>query len=229
MKLSIIIPTLNEEAEIGKLLVYLQQHTSIGTEIIVADGQSTDATRRIAEEMGARVLLNGFKGRAPQMNAGAMAASGDVLYFLHADTYPPAGFEAQIRKAVEEGFGSGCFRLKFDVPHWFLRINAWFTRFDVNAVRFGDQSLFVLRDIFHESEGFDERLLLLEDQEIIERLRRIKPFIVLPHRVTTSARKYKVHGIYRLQVGYYLIYTLYKLGVPQEQLMLVYKRLLRKG
>ncbi|SFU90243.1 transferase 2, rSAM/selenodomain-associated [Pontibacter akesuensis] len=226
VKLSIIIPTLNEAAAIGKLLAYLRQHTSPETELIVADGGSTDATTHIAEEMGALVLRCRPRGRAPQMNAGATAASGDILYFLHADTFPPEGFELQLRQAVQHGNGSGCYRLKFDLPHWFLRANAWFTRFDVDALRFGDQSLFVRRGVFLQCGGFDERLTLLEDQEIIRRLRRVAPFVVLPQQVVTSARKYKEHGVLRLQAVYYLIYGLYRSGVSQRRLLKVYKWLL---
>lgn len=170
MKLSIIIPTYNEAAVIRGLLRYLQQHASPDTEIIVADGGSGDATRAIANRHGAQVILCGQKGRGPQMNAGARASTGDILYFLHADTFPPDAFEAHVKQAVQQGAGSGCYRLRFDFPHWFLHLNAWFTRFNVNALRFGDQSLFVRRDIFLNAGGFDERLLLLEDQEVIGRL-----------------------------------------------------------
>ncbi|MBF9254000.1 TIGR04283 family arsenosugar biosynthesis glycosyltransferase [Pontibacter sp. 172403-2] len=222
--MSIIIPAYNEEAAIGGLLPYLLRHTS--AEIIVADGGSTDATRSIAADFGVRVVRCERKGRAPQMNEAAAVATGNALYFLHADTFPPGNFAELIGQALQQGSGSGCFRLQFDERHWFLRANAWFTRFDSDAIRFGDQSLFVKRDLFTQAGGFDERMLLLEDQEIVGRLRQLAPFVVLPHAVITSARKYKQHGIYRLQAGYFLIYTLYRLGISQQRLMQVYKWLL---
>nr|WP_245402714.1 TIGR04283 family arsenosugar biosynthesis glycosyltransferase [Pontibacter sp. E15-1] len=225
--MSIIIPTYNEEAVIGQLLGFLRQHVSAGTEIIVADGGSTDATRHIAEAQGACVLHCKRKGRGPQMNEGAAASTGEVLYFLHADTFPPHGLEAQLKQAIAQGVGSGCYRLHFDDQHWFLRLNAWFTRFDLNAIRFGDQSLFVRRDVFWAIGGFNERLLLLEDQEVIGRLQEKAPFVVLPQQVVTSARKYRELGVYRLQAGYFLIYGLYRLGVPQGRLVRIYKWLLR--
>ncbi|WP_202915836.1 TIGR04283 family arsenosugar biosynthesis glycosyltransferase [Pontibacter pamirensis] len=228
MKLSIIIPTYNEEAAIGPLLQYLKQHISPDTEIIVADGGSQDATCATVKQEGVQVLHCKQKGRGPQMNAGAAASTGAILYFLHADTFPPAAFEAHIKKAVQQGVGSGCYRLRFDFPHWFLRLNAWFTRFDVDAIRFGDQSLFVRRDIFSKAGGFNEQLLLLEDQEVIGRLRKIAPFAVLPRQVVTSARKYKEVGVYRLQGGYFLVYSLYRMGVSQERLVQVYKWLIRR-
>ncbi|MFD2514443.1 TIGR04283 family arsenosugar biosynthesis glycosyltransferase [Pontibacter locisalis] len=226
MTISIIIPTYNEAAVIGKLVRYLLLRTSDGTEIIVADGGSEDGTPAIAREAGASTMLCKQKGRGPQMNEGAAAASGDILYFLHADTFPPDQFETHIQQAIERGQGSGCFRLKFDEPHWFLKVNAWFTRFNVDAIRFGDQSLFVKRDLFEQAGGFDKNLLLLEDQEIIHRLRSKTSFTVLPLSVTTSARKYKEVGVYKLQAGYFLIYGLYRLGVSQKRLAKIYRLLL---
>ncbi|MBC5993503.1 TIGR04283 family arsenosugar biosynthesis glycosyltransferase [Pontibacter cellulosilyticus] len=227
MKLSIIIPTLHEENAIASLVAYLRQHSSNSTEIIVADGGSADATCSVATAAGATVLSCNCRGRAAQMNQGAQAASGDVLYFLHADTFPPPQFEQSISQAIGQGVGSGCFRLKFDDMHWFLRLNAWFTRFDLDAIRFGDQSLFVKKEVFAQAGGFDERLYLLEDQEIISRLRRMAPFKVLSKYVTTSARKYKQVGVYWLQGGYFLIYGLYRLGLSQKQLVRVYKWLVK--
>ena len=87
------------------------------------------------------------------MNLGATIAKEKVLYFLHADSTPPQNFTADISKAVGQGYGIGCYRLAFDYKHWLLKANCWFTRFDVNAFRFGDQSLFVTKEIF------DKRLL----------------------------------------------------------------------
>lgn len=227
MKLSIIIPTLQEEATIGNLLGYLRKSASPDSEVIIADGGSTDATQSIAVQLGTKVVACQRRGRGFQMNRGAEAATGDVLYFLHADTLPPTDFEESIKQAVTHGWGCGCFRLKFDSEHWFLKLNAWFTRLDVNALRFGDQSLFVRRDVFEQTGGFDESMLLLEDQEIIGRLRCVAPFKILRQYVTTSARKYKQVGCYKLQAGYFLIYTLYRLGLRQDRLVQTYKWLLK--
>lgn len=226
MKLSIIIPTLQEEAAIGRLLPYLFQHLDAEAEVIVADGGSQDATCLVALQTGARVVQCQKRGRAAQMNAGARQAKGSILYFLHADTFPPKNFQAQIQQALKAGCKSGCFRLAFDEAHWFLRFNAWFTRFDVDAVRFGDQSLFVQRENFFGIGGFDEDHILLEDQEIIGRLKKTGPFQVLPAAVVTSARRYRQIGIIRLQACYYLIYALYRLGWPQPRLLRLYKQLL---
>jgi rSAM/selenodomain-associated transferase 2 len=224
---SIIIPTLNEAGTIGQLVRHLLQACGPRElEVIVADGGSADTTCLLAQEAGARVVPCPRAGRALQMNAGAQAAQGGILYFLHADTFPPQGFAWQLQEAITQGYGSGCYRLKFDIPHWFLKANAWFTRFDVDALRFGDQSLFVQREVFFKIGGFNERCLLLEDQEIIPRLKQVAPFRVLPGSVVTSARKYKQHGVYRLQACYYLVYTLNRLGLSQQRLVRLYRWLL---
>lgn len=227
--ISLIIPTFNEAATIGPLLAYLHAEAAEKLEVIVADGGSTDATPRLAAEAGARVLACPRKGRAAQLNYGAAHASGVILYFLHADSYPPPGFEADIRRAVAAGAGSGCYRLAFDHPHWFLRFNAWMTRFPVTWFRFGDQSLFVKRELFEQVGGYREDLLVMEDQEMVERLQRAAPFRLLPRAVVTSARKYLDNGVFRLQGIFALIVLLYKAGASQTRLLRVYRALVRSG
>jgi rSAM/selenodomain-associated transferase 2 len=228
---SIIIPTYNEAAGIGNLLRHLARAgtaTDLAVEIIVADGASTDATATLARQAGARVLACPRKGRAVQLNHGARQSTGDILYFLHADTLPPAGFLHDIRQAVAAGSGSGCYRLAFDTPHWFLQANAWFTRFNVEAVRFGDQSLFALRTVFERAGGYREDLIVLEDQEITSRLKQHGRFRILRGPVVTSARKYRENGIFRLQGVFCLLMLLYQLGVSQPRLLRVYRALIRQ-
>jgi rSAM/selenodomain-associated transferase 2 len=228
---SIIIPTFNEADGIAALLAYLWQDAAgdDALEIIVVDGGSTDATRALAQAAEARVLTSPQKGRAAQLNHGAQAAIGSILYFLHADSYPPAGFLHDIRQALAQGAGSGCYRLAFDHPHWFLRANAWMTRFRLQFVRFGDQSLFVPKTLFQQVGGYRTDLLIMEDQEIVQRLWKRAPFWVLPRAVTTSARKYLDNGVYRLQGTFTLLVLLYWLGVSQPRLVRVYRRLIRQN
>ncbi len=228
--ISIIIPTYNEAEGITRLIQHLRRQAISGIpyEVIVADGGSTDGTRELAQAAGATVLLCPVKGRGAQMNAGAEGASGEILYFLHADSYPPEGFTQDIADAIRQGYGSGGYRLAFDQPHWFLRVNCWFTRFNVNAVRFGDQSLFVTREIFAKAGQFREDLVVMEDQEIIGRIRRHTRFKVFPRSVVTSARKYRENGIYKLQGVFFLIYFMYQLGFSQEKLVEMYRKLIRQ-
>jgi rSAM/selenodomain-associated transferase 2 len=231
LTISIIIPTFNEADSIAALLSYLSQDTAdeAALEILVVDGGSTDATVQLARQAGAAVLASPRKGRAAQLNYGAQRARGEILYFLHADSYPPLGFVAEVRLAVAQGYGAGCYRLAFDHPHWFLRFSAWCTRLPLTAVRFGDQSLFVRRDLFARLGGYREELLVMEDQDIVGRLRAQAPFRLLPRAVTTSARKYLENGVFRLQGIFTLIVVLYRLGVSQRRLMQLYRRLIRQG
>lgn len=229
--ISIIIPAYNEAPGIGALLAYLRRATADepDLEIIVVDGGSADDTRALARRAGAVVVCSPRKGRAAQLNYGARQASGDILYFLHADSYPPSGFLADLRLARRQGYGSGCYRLAFDHGHWFLRFSAWCTRLPLLLVRFGDQSLFVQRELFAQLSGYREDLLLMEDQEIVRRLQGHAPFQLMPRVVITSARKYLDNGVFRLQAVFALLAGLYWLGVSQPRLVGLYRRLIRQG
>lgn len=227
--LSIIIPTFNEAENIAALINSLQKNNPDELiEIIITDGQSTDDTIVVATKAGATVVVSPNKGRSSQMNYGASFAKADVLYFLHADSLPPTGYANKILNQIKNGYSIGCFRLKFDTANWFLKANAWFTRFDYNAFRFGDQSLFVLKDVFIKVRGFNEKLIVMEDQEIIHRLKKFGKFKVMPQAIITSARKYTVNGIYKMQGIFFLIYFLYKIGAPQNKLIALYRRFIKQ-
>lgn len=226
--ISVIIPTLNDERSLPPLLIYLKRLPFFEriSEIIVSDGNSTDDTVRIAESFEVKVIQNTNAGRAQQMNAGARAATGSVLYFLHADSLPPRDFVNEIENYYHQGYLGGCFRLQFDHQHWFLRLNAWFTRFNVNWFRFGGQSLFVTRQLFELIGGFREDHVVLEDREIIGRIKAAGKFVVIPRYITTSARKYLDNGIYRLQGVYYYMFALYTFGVSQGIMQKAYQHLM---
>jgi rSAM/selenodomain-associated transferase 2 len=229
--ISIIIPTFNEGENIAETIHEIKKRDTenIVSEIIVVDGGSRDRTIQIAEKAGATVVVSTDKGRAAQMNYGASITKEETLYFLHADSIPPKNFTQYISEACENKFVSGCFRLSFDHQHWFLKANCWFTRFDVNAVRFGDQSLFVSRDVFNKCGKFRKDLIMMEDQEIIHRIKKYGNFKVMPAAVTTSSRKYVDNGIYRMQAIFFRIWLLYYLGYSQQQLLKLHKKLIRKN
>ena len=224
--ISIIIPTKNEATQLPVLLHYLNEVSGKEhiAEIIVTDGMSTDETVHIANLYGAKVVINQQLGRGKQMNTGAKNATGNVLYFLHADSFPPKSFVNDILEKLHSGDVAGCYRLGFDDDHWFLKANAWFTRFNVNEVRFGDQSLFVLKSVFESIGGFREDLIIMEDQEIIHRICKKGSFTVIADYITTSARKYRVNGIYRMQGVFFYIYFAYVFGVSQQKLITIYKK-----
>ena len=227
MKISIIIPTYNEAGVIEQLLEYLFVNAASAhlIEIIVVDGKSEDSTAALAKKAGARVIASDKRNRAAQMNRGAEHAQGDILYFLHADSYPPPGFTSDIVNAVLAGNSSGSYRLSFDNNHWFLKLNCWFTRFDISAFRYGDQSLFITKTCFNAAGSYNEDYELMEDNEIAGRVRKECPdHIIIKKTITTSARRYLKNGIFRLQFIYYLIFLLYSLGFSQKQLMELYRR-----
>lgn len=230
--ISIIIPTFDEEGHIGRLIHYLKTevaHPYPGiSEILVVDGYSRDRTVEEAEKAGANVIMASNKGRAYQMNDGARQAKGSVLYFLHADTFPPPTFAKDIQLAISRNEQAGGFRLSFDDSHFMLRLYSWFTRFDIDAFRYGDQSLFITKELFEHVGGFDESLIVMEDNEIIGRIKRYAGYSIIPKNVITSARKYRDNGIIRLQFTFSLIYFLFHLGAGQNKLVHVYKRLISR-
>lgn len=220
MKISVIIPTYNESDLISKTIEKVGIYGSNGIkEIIVADGGSTDGTIVNAKKAGAKVVAAPGKGRSVQMNYGARHADAELLYFLHADSIPPDDFDHKILAAISRGYNAGCFQLAFDDDHWLLKFYAWCTRFDIDAFRFGDQSLFITQDIFYTIGGFREDHLVMEDNEIVRRIKSNHSFVVLDDAVETSARTYREVGIVKVQLIFVLIYTLYFLGVAQDTLL----------
>ncbi len=229
--ISIIIPAYNEETSLPELIEYLvscSKKSEIESEVIVVDGGSTDQTREKAMEYGARVVESKEKGRAVQMNIGAQEAKGDIFYFLHADSFPPETFIEDITSSLEFGAIAGCFRLTFDYEHPILSFYSWFTRFDVDVFRFGDQSLFVRKEAFDELAGFSEHLIVMEDQEIVRRLKTKGIFRIVSKNVKTSARKYREVGVIKLQLIFTTILTGYYAGISQEKLVRFYKNAIKK-
>lgn len=228
-KISIIIPTYNEADSIDKLIDYLYLlNPEAIAEIIVSDGSSTDETLVIAEQSGALTFISPQKGRAAQMNYGAAEATGDILYFVHADSFPPESFAADIIKAVKDGFDFGRYRTKFDSSSFLLKINAWFTRFNWFICYGGDQTLFITRELFENSGGFKEELLIMEEYELCDRLMKNYKYKIFAESALVSARKYEGRSWLQVQLANRKAVQLFKKGASPEEIVKTYKEMLGK-
>lgn len=219
-KISIIIPILNEAETISDLITHLLNSSSKEniSEIIVVDGGSTDGSQEIVSRFSETTFLTSEKGRAIQMNFGVNQAIGDVLYFLHADSFPPKNFDQLIINEVKKGNQAGCFKMKFDSNHWWLQLAGWLTQFSWKACRGGDQSQYITKQLFEELNGFNEAFKIYEDYDLINKLYAKKQFKVIPEWLTTSARRYHSNGIWKLQYHFWTIYVKKFFGATAEDL-----------
>jgi rSAM/selenodomain-associated transferase 2 len=223
LNISIIIPTLNEGGAIATLLAKIQGLN--GAEIIVVDGGSHDNTAEIAASHGVK-LIKTSPGRALQMNKGAEAAQGDILLFLHCDTWPEVGFAGAIRSAVSQpGVVAGAFRLAIRGKGLGLRMIEWLVNFRSIALRmpYGDQGIFLLSQVFKEVGGYP-LLPIMEDFELIRRLRRRGKIRILPLKTFTSDRHWNRLGILRTTLLNQAMIIAYLFGVTTEKLADWYRK-----
>jgi rSAM/selenodomain-associated transferase 2 len=228
MKISIIIPVHNEEATIERTIRKIRENTYNGKnvrEIIVVDANSSDKTCNIAKKMGAIVIKAPKNGRARQMNIGGKKATGDIFYFIHADCIPPFGFDIKIIRNLKRNYQAGSFRLKFDDNHPILKIVGWLSQFNLNLFRAGDQSLFVEKNLFSKIGEFKSSWQIMEDVDIIPRLREETKFKIISPPILSSSRRYRNKGIIKLQLVYILIRMLHIFAVSNHFIMKLYKKL----
>ncbi|MGH8687963.1 MAG: TIGR04283 family arsenosugar biosynthesis glycosyltransferase [Burkholderiales bacterium] len=192
-RLSVVVPALNEAPGIEACLASLAPLRARGHEVLVVDGGSTDGTARIAAPHADRVL-SAPRGRAAQMNAGAAAAAGDALLFLHADTRLPAGADRAVLAALAD-HAWGRFDIEIDSDDPRLAVIAFFInrRSRLTGIATGDQAIFARRDIF---PGFPP-IALMEDVAFSRQMKRLSDPACLAARVLTSARRWERHGVAR--------------------------------
>ncbi len=208
---SIIIPVLNEAEHIAVMLQPLQQWRSQGHEVLLVDGGSEDATCDNARPYVDRIVSS-EKGRAKQMNAGAAAAGGDMLLFLHADTQLPEKGVDRIMQTYREGHGWGRFDVQLSDHHPLFPLIGFMIslRSRMTGVASGDQAMFVSRALFCKVGGFPEQPLM-EDIELSRRLKKIVQPCCFKEKVITSSRRWQEYGVlstillmWRLRLSYYL-------------------------
>ncbi|NKE69931.1 TIGR04283 family arsenosugar biosynthesis glycosyltransferase [Candidatus Manganitrophus noduliformans] len=223
-KTSIVIPVLNEEEALRRTLDRLEQFTEV--EMIVVDGGSTDETVPLLQAWSdrhstqTRSVLYGERGRARQMNAGAERATGEILLFLHADSLLPAGAIDAVAEAVRSpAVAGGAFRLKIDSEAFFLRIVEKLANLRSRFLKlpYGDQGIFVRRDLFERLGGYAE-LPLMEDVDFIRRLKREGEVVLLAEEIATSPRRWLREGIYYVTLRNLVLLALYFGGVSPGRL-----------
>ena len=229
-KISIIIPILNEANSIVSLLQHLIDNSSSTaiSEIIIVDGGSKDESLKLVSEFlllnNKVILISSERGRAIQMNLGKQKATGTILYFLHADSFPPSNFDQLIINEVEKGNLAGCFKMKFNHQHWWLRLASWLTKFQWRACRGGDQSQYITKILFDEIGGYDERFMIYEDNILINELYKKNQFKVIQKPIITSARLYERKGIWTLQYHFWTIYIKRWMGKSSEDIYRYYNK-----
>ncbi len=209
-KLSVVIPVLNEADALAAILPTVLQD---GIEVIVVDGGSHDGT--VARAKGAKVIASQV-GRAKQMNAGAAIATGETLLFLHADTRLPANFASWIEHTLEQpGTIAGAFELSIEGNQLGLRCVEWGVKWRSRLLQmpYGDQAIFLKADIFTALGGFAD-LPIMEDFELVQRLRALGKVAIAPAAVVTSGRRWQKLGILQTTLINQLVIAAYFLGVP---------------
>lgn len=232
MKLSVIVPMLNEAAVLPELLAHLLPLQRAGCEVLLVDGGSTDGCAAMARVAGFTVI-EAPAGRARQMNAGARQARGDVLLFLHADTRLPDGAEQRVARALGVPVGAsvgipapvwGRFDVRISGQSPWLKVVARMMnlRSRLSGIATGDQAIFVRRTVFHACGGFPEQPLM-EDIELCKRLKRRSPPACLADQVITSGRRWETRGVWRTIVLMWRLRLAYWLGASAESIARAYR------
>jgi rSAM/selenodomain-associated transferase 2 len=223
--LSIIVPCLNEADSIAATLIALAPLRARGAEVIVVDGGSQDATVARASPH-ADAVISSPRGRASQMNAGAVRARGEILLFLHADTLLPESADALIVDGLNRSRrGWGRFDVAISGRNPLLRVVAALMnlRSRLTGIATGDQAIFVTRSLFTAAGAYPE-IPLMEDVALSRQLKRFAPPLCLRHRLTTSGRRWEKHGVLRTILLMWRLRLAYWLGADPRKLAVRYDR-----
>ncbi len=160
------------------------------------------------------------------MNAGAKIARGEFPYFVHADTWPLASFVEDIKTNISKGYLAGCYRYRFDSNDFLLKVNSWFTRFNGLFSGGGDQTLFIKKTFFEDLNGFDEAYTIMEDFDLVRRIREKTEFRIIPKSIKVSARKYENNSWIRVQLANLAVFIYFLSNKQPSKIKNLYCRLL---
>jgi rSAM/selenodomain-associated transferase 2 len=223
--ISVVIPALNEEESMGSCIEAIRQSDEMA-EIIVVDGGSSDRTREISESFQGVKVISAGRGRGLQMNEGALVASGDVLLFLHADTILQEGWSRSMNTLLQDSsVAGGAFTFEISPPGIRYRcIEGWVKlRCSLFKLPYGDQAIFVRRDVFKNIGGY-KQIPLMEDVNLVERLKGEGRIVISDRRAVTSGRRWIKKGLIYTAVMNQCIMLLYRIGVSPHTLAKLYYR-----
>jgi rSAM/selenodomain-associated transferase 2 len=220
MKISVIIPALNERSHLPVTLAALTPMDFLH-EVIVVDGGSTDGTREWLSQQPVSLVIDSERGRGAQLNAGARLATGDVLLFLHSDCLLPPDASLHIKEALAKDRAvGGCFLVRFAEQH---PRSLWLIALGINGrtlltrTATGDQAIFVRRSAYELAGGF-ATWPLFEDIDLVTRIKRLGRFVVQTRTVTISARRWVTYGVWRTTLMMYALRAGYYVGVSPVKL-----------
>ncbi len=223
--ISIIIPVINEEKVITQTIDKLIKYPSV--EIIFVDGGSNDKTVEIIENLGLKVICSPKLCRSYQMNLGAKEARGNILLFLHGDTFLPEDFPQIIAKIIsKKDFVAGAFRLQIDsqkpIYRWLEKLVTFRSQF--LSLPYGDQAIFLTKKQFENVNGFNN-LKIMEDFSLIKKLQKKGTVYLTSEAVTTSARRWEKLGLFKTTLINQLMISGYYLGIPNDKLAQFYRQI----
>jgi rSAM/selenodomain-associated transferase 2 len=223
--ISVIIPALNEEKNIGRCIDSIRAE-DCECEIIVSDGGSSDRTREIAAGYAGVKVIVSAQGRGAQMNAGVSWAVGNIFLFLHADTALERGWSRRLLSAAEDdSVAGGAFTFSIDhhAPKYRL-VEAWVRmRCFVLSLPYGDQGIFMKKESFDDLSGY-RNIPLMEDVDLVERMKKLGRIVILDSRAVTSPRRWEKKGVIRTAFSNHLTMLRYRLGADPRELVKRYYR-----
>lgn len=222
--ISVIIPVLNEELSLKKTLAHLKTYKG-EIEFIIVDGGSSDKTVQVGKHYGK--VIPSKRGRGLQMNKGAFEAKGDTLLFLHADTIPPKNGFPLIHDALQDNSVGGAFKVTFDRGGWLMKLIEFRSNFRASAFKifFGDQAIFVRKDVFIRMNGF-KNLPIMEDLEFSSRMKKQGKVALIKEPVLTSARKFLHKGMVKTYLSMGVLMIMFHLRCSFTTIKKAHDRLL---